>query len=146
MMGANDLGANVQAESQAISTRGHGMAPERLENLSQTLRWDGLTGIPHLEHQVMLIGGCADLDRAIGQSMGQCVSQEIGGHLLESAQITPHRAVDTDTREDLAVRLRILQFLNHRCQTRVDVLDVRQFDAYSAPEPSAREVEYIVNQ
>ena len=39
-MGANDLGANVQAQSQAISTRGHGMAPERLEDLSQTFRWD----------------------------------------------------------------------------------------------------------
>jgi hypothetical protein len=95
-MGTHDLRANVQSQPKAIAAARHGMSPERFKNLTQALCGNGLAGIPHFHNQVILIGSRADLDGAVGLAMHQRIAQEIGGNLLDSSQIAPDRAIDTD--------------------------------------------------
>jgi hypothetical protein len=45
------------------------MAPERFKDLAQALSGNGLAGIPHFEHQVIVIDSRADLDGAVELSM-----------------------------------------------------------------------------
>jgi len=123
-MGTHDLRADVQSQPKAISTAGHGISPERFKNLTQALCVNGLAFIPHFEHQVILIRYRADLDGAVGLSMSQGVAQEIRGDLLDSSQIAPYRATDADVRDYFAGRLCVPQFLNHRLQARIDILDL----------------------
>lgn len=73
LVSPDDLRANVQAQSQTISTGGHGMTPEWLEDLHEAFRRYGLTGVPHLQHQVMLISSRTDFDGAAGPPMRQGV-------------------------------------------------------------------------
>ena len=98
------------------------MTPKRLEDFTQTLRWNRGPGIPHLEHQGLPIVTGGESDGTIGQSMGQGICQKIGGDLLQPSQIAPHRSADTDIGKNLAIRLRIAQLLNHGVQTDVDIL------------------------
>jgi hypothetical protein len=145
-VGANNLRADVQTQAQAISAGGHRMSPKRLKNLIQAFRWYGLADIPYLQHKVIGVRFRADLDRAHRQPVSQGVSQEIGSDLLESSQIAPNRATDADIGDDLAVRLAILELLNHGQQGGIEVLDLGQFDGDPTAQSSAGKVEYVVNE
>jgi hypothetical protein len=145
-MGTHDLRADVQSQPKAISTAGHGMPPERLKNLAQALCGNGPAGIPHFEHQVIVIRSRADLDGAVRLSMSQGVAQEIGGNLLDSSQIAPYRAIDADVRDYFAGRLCVPQFLNHGLEAHIDILDLGQFNLYSSAQAPAREIEDVVDQ
>src|SRR5580692_395771 len=122
------------------------MTPKRFENLAQALRRNRLAAVPYLEHQVVLIGSRLDLDRAMRLPVGQGIPQEIRGHLLESSQIAAHRTSDMKVRNDFAIRLAILKFLDYRRQSLTDVLDVGQFNAYSSSQSGTREVKHVIDQ
>jgi len=145
-MGANNFRADVQTQAQAISIVGHRMSPKRLKNFTQAFRRDGFAGIPHLQHKVIGVCFRADPDRAHRQAMGQGVGQEIGGDLLESSQIAPNGAGDTDIGDDSAVRLAVLEFLNYGQQGGIEILDLGQFDGDPTAQASAGKVENIVDQ
>lgn len=145
-MGFYDLRTNVQAQSQAVAAGGNRVAPKRFEDPADAFNRNRFPGIPHLQYQVMLIGVRGYLDRLLRNSVGQGIGQQIRGHLLQASQIASNGALDMDIGDDFAIRLGVPELLNHRSQAGIDVLDFGQLDSDPPSEPTAREIEHVVDQ
>ena len=107
---------------------------------------DRLAVVPHFKDQFLRLVAHREPDRASGAAVRQSVPQQIGRHLLESADVTAHGAVDINVAEDAALRLSVLKLSDDRGERRFEIVDLLQLHADASAKSGSCEIENIIDQ
>jgi hypothetical protein len=100
------------------------VSPEGFKYFVDACGRNRITGVPYFEHPVIAIFLSRKLDWECRGSVGERITQEIGGDLLQSSQVATHCARNADSRGDLAPRLRVLELSDYRVQPLLNILDL----------------------
>ena len=87
------------------------MPPKRLKNFLEALSGDRLSVVPDLQNKVMLISNRGDLYRALRCTMSQGIADQVGGDLLNAAQVASDSTGHVDAGNDLSGGLPVLKLL-----------------------------------